>query len=270
MKIALATLATGSYIRGAEVLFHTLRTVGKLPDHIDQLVLGVDSCKFATAVPIPVDYSWIPVNQQNFANVMSKLFVTTLDYDRVILLDSDMMCTDDCSYLWSDNLGKLAFYACRDTAGYKYYTSTVAELDLNANLMFNTGATVWHRVDTDDIIKRIRSFELKSYDGSDQGYLNSYFQHVRPSDFGWLPPEYNCCLDMFMPQVPDYAKRLIHFCGNNANPWTYHVPTNDWRAPYYETWDRLANVCDCNCSIVPTTVVRPDITGTQHEGVLDL
>lgn len=245
MKTAVVVLATGEYWRGAKVLFHTLSTCGGLPDHVDRIVLGVEPCDWATALPVLANYSWVPVSEKNFPRVADKFFALTLPYDRIVLMDADVMCVGNCSYLWSDRLGSLPFYACRDTASELYYPAAIREIGLNPDLLFNAGVMVFQGVDVSDILSRIASGGLRAYDGGDQGYLNHYFQQVRPGCAGWLPPEYDCCMDVNMPQVPDHAKRLVHFCGGNANPWNYHsLLEDDFRMLLYRMWDAEWKECD--------------------------
>jgi len=243
MKIAVVTLATGEYWRGAKVLFHTLRKYGKMPDSVVPIVMGMNRCDFAVPMPIATDYSWVPVSAVHFPKVADKFFALTLDYDRIVLIDADEMCMGDCSYLWSEHVGTLPFYACRDTASDVYYRGVVREIGLNPDLLFNAGVMVFHRVDAGDILTRVASGELVAFDGGDQGYLNHYFQKVRPGRAGWLPSEYNCCLDVNCPQVPDHAKRLVHFTGGNANPWNHRVPASDWRTPYLAQWQQAWEDC---------------------------
>jgi len=240
MKIAVIILATGEYWRGAKVLVHTLRKHGNLPDSVDCIVMGMESCDFAQGMAIKHDYSWVPVSQANFPKVADKFFALTLDYDRIILMDADVMCVGDCSYLWSDNVGSLSFYACRDTGSVIYYADVIQSIGMDPNLLFNAGVMIFHRVDVAEILSLVGSGDLKAYDGGDQGYLNHYFQHIHPRRAGWLPPEFNCCLDIHMPRLPDHAQRLIHFCGPNANPWNpYDMNPYDWRADYFRQWTKM-------------------------------
>ncbi|MFA5153694.1 MAG: glycosyltransferase [Clostridia bacterium] len=237
MKIAIAVTATGEYWKGAKVLFSTLRKYGRLPDSVDTLAIGVNECDWATPVEIVADYSWVPVESATFPKVADKFFAWTLDYDRIIIIDADVMCVGDCSYLWSNHIGRLPVYACRDTAAIWYYPSQIEAIGLDHASIFNTGVVVVHpglfprRSPLGGLRRGIESWHLNSYDGSDQGYLNAYF---RNTEIGWLPPEYNVCLDPNMPSLPAYAERLIHFCGGDANPWRVNV--TDWRAPYYDRW----------------------------------
>jgi lipopolysaccharide biosynthesis glycosyltransferase len=251
METAIVILATGDYWKGAKVLIHTLRKYGNLPTYVTPIVLGIDKCYFARPASITEDYSGIKVAAGQFAQVAKKFFALTLPYDRIILMDADMLCVGDCSYLWSGVSGKLPFYACRDTASYIYYKKVIDEIGLNPNRVFNAGTMVFQMpFDLKLFLLEASHGILQAYDGGDQGYLNHYFQY-HGIETGFLPPEYNCCLDVNMPQVPDHAKRLIHFCGGNANPWNrQEIYDNDWRVPYYQRWDEAWEECnaqeECN------------------------
>lgn len=245
MKIAVVCLATGEYWRGAKVLFNTLRKIGHLPDTIDQIVLRNEPCDFAKTIPIVRDYSWIPTSAENFPKVADKFFALTLGYDRVVLIDADVMCVGDCSLLWSDRLGTQAFYGCIDTASKIYYKIAISEMELDPERLFNGGVMVFQGIDVEHVLTCIKKNIIHAYDGGDQGYLNAYFQKVRPGCNGWLPSGYNYCLDINMPAVSPDKQKLIHFCGGNANPWDrMFMLADDWRASYYKLWDNAWEECN--------------------------
>jgi len=239
-RIAVVCLCTGDYWKGAKVLFHTLRKHGKLPEHVDCIALGMPDCDFATPTAIEQDYSWVPVSQKNFPRVADKFHALTLDYSRVILMDADMLCMGDCSYLWGDRIGKLPFYAARDCASVVYYHQEIQAIGLDENLLFNAGTMVFQLDQLsqdfyDRVIELILDGTLKSYDGGDQGYLNHYFQ-LQDTEIGYLPQEYNGCTDQYIPQLPDHAKRLVHFTGANLNPWSTTIPKSDRRRYLIDRW----------------------------------
>jgi lipopolysaccharide biosynthesis glycosyltransferase len=244
MRTAVVVLATGEYWRGAKVLFHTLRTVGRLPDSIDCIAMGTIECDWASTVSISQDYSWVPVSSQNFPRVADKFFALTLPYDRIVLLDADMLCVGDCSYLWSERTQEQKIHACRDTASVVYYGEKIKSLGLNPDCLFNAGAMVLHPDSLQHTLRLIMEGKLQSYDGGDQGYLNALVES------GWaglsfLPPEYNCCLDVNMPQIPSHAQRLVHFTGANANPWNpIGISPDDWRVPMFQRWRQVWEECN--------------------------
>lgn len=243
MKTALVILCTGDYEIGAKVMFYTLAKHGKLPDSVDRIALGMSQCDFAIPKPIKSDYSWVSVSQEYFPKVADKFEAFLLPYDRIIMMDADMLCLGDCSLLWSDRLGSQPFYAVRDTASQVHYADVIPEIGLNPDLLFNAGTMVFQmdRLGGEDfycrLMGRIVCGALKSYDGGDQGYLNHYFQ-LYEREIGYLPQEYNGCLDFKIPQVPNHAVKIVHFTGGNINPWNVDkdLPSNDVRRPLLNRW----------------------------------
>jgi lipopolysaccharide biosynthesis glycosyltransferase len=157
-------------------------------------------------------------------------------------MDADILCVGDCSFLWSNSIGKLPFYACRDTASILYYQEIIEEIGLDPCRLFNAGTMIFHPKLLppsfhDLIVSEILRGSLRAYDGGDQGYLNHYFQR-ESIEIGFLPVEYNESTDIYMPSLPDHAKRLIHFTGSNANPWSPKLASNDRRWPWVKRWQR--------------------------------
>lgn len=243
MKTAVVTLALGEYWRGAKVLFHTLERYGGLPDSVARVALGMDECDFAYPVPVASDYSWVAVNKLHFAHVANKFEALTLPYDRIILLDADILCVGDCSLLWSDVLDTLEFYAVRDVASVFYYGKIIRQIRLDHNLLFNGGTMVFDRsrFPLTTFLGKVADGTLLAYDGGDQGYLNHWFQKTK-TPFGFLPLEYNACTDQHFPRMQDGTARLVHFTGSNVNPWAPTIGEDDRRWPlilkWREEWDR--------------------------------
>lgn len=239
MRTAVATLCTGEYVRGARVLFHTLRKYGNLPESVTCVAMGIDHCDFAEAVPLGTEYAWLPVCQRNFSAVGAKFHALTLPFDRVILLDSDMLCTGDCSLLWSRWLDPLPFWAVRDVASMFYYREKLGQLDLDHSLLFNGGTMVFNLSRypylAGSILGDLRDQKDESYDGGDQGYLNNWFQRTG-THFGFLPLEYNACTDQHFPRMEPGTERLVHFTGGNINPWAPRIGPGDVRWLLIERW----------------------------------
>jgi len=234
MKTIVVTVATGEYRTGAEVLHRSIRKQSNTAG-VEFLILD--------DADIAKDYSNIPVNMQWFPQVAKKFFALTLDADRIVILDADMLCVRDCSYLWSWSFGRLPFYACRDTASITYYPQRIADIGLDRNLIFTGGTMIYNRCVLpglhEKVVSAILSGCCQSYDGGDQGYLNHYMQSSG-IEVGYLPSGYNYVLDAHMPRLPDYEQYLIHFTGKNANPWN-KSRSDDWRKPYFDAWDKAAS-----------------------------
>lgn len=241
MKTAVVCLCTSGYSTGAKVLFRTLEKHGRLPDSVDRIALGVKQCSFAKAVPITKSYGWVKVCKKNFPKVADKFFALTLPYDRIILLDADMLCVGDCSHLWSGRIGKLPFYACRDYASEVYYGNNIKSIGLRTDLLFNAGVCIFQNnrmpLFYKQFIQMIQQGKIRSYDGGDQGYLNHFFQ-LSKYEIGYLPPEYNYCLDPYMPKLTNPSVRLIHFTGANAKPWNPKLQKRDYRWGCIRRWQQ--------------------------------
>lgn len=231
MQTAIVVLATDEkHLLGTEVLFHSLKKYGNFPPNITLIVMGQESCNFAEAVPITIDYSWIPsVNTYGHTRIkqtINKFFALTLPFDKIILLDADIMCVGDCSYLWFKETDSFSIYAAPDTASKLQYDL----MGLDGENIFSSGTSIHNRPNECDIVQQIKDGNCHSYDGGDQGYFNYYYQKIKPNQWGILPSEYNQCLDKNMPQIED--KRLIHFTG--AKPWD-GCTDNSW----YMQWHQL-------------------------------
>lgn len=244
MSICIATLSSGDYWRGAQVLFKSLRSRCRLGEV--RLVAFGDTADCVTEaderLPITKDYSKVQVNQKNFPEVAKKFFALTLPFDTIISMDADMLCVQDCSWLWTLALSdKRPFYAVRDTASYTYYRNEIERDGLDRNSIFNAGTMIFtggqedHALRHQLLLRFIRA-GLASYDGGDQGYFNSHFAR---QGVGFLPNGYNYVLDPLMPQLPPYEQYIVHFTGANAKPWLATRPS-DWRTPYYRQWDEVA------------------------------
>lgn len=216
-KTAVVVLALDEYIIGAKTLFNSLRRLGNLPDKITPIVLGQTYCKFAEAVPITDDFSWIPT-ASIFSKTHNKYFGLTLPFDRIIMLDADTLCVGDCSSLWTDTFTYASMYAAPDTAAQHYYPSRIPELGLDASALFNSGVMIYNQLPT-DLLDMIRTEKIISYDGGDQGYLNAYYQLAKPRQHVQLSSEYNQCVcDAHMPKTE--IKRIVHFTGApEMKPW---------------------------------------------------
>lgn len=250
MKIAVVTQATGEYFVGAEVLFYSIKKHNPniFADFIYTTEKSITSnlmqklCAKNVVIPSS-EYENIPLNNVYFKETGKKLFALSFtEYDRVIMIDSDMLCIGDISYLFCEHLNNENIWAVRDTA--PYYLKKQRELGLDTNLTFNAGTVVFNKpVLGLDIVKMIHDGNLFSYDGGDQGYLNYYCQKFNKS-FGFIPNGYNYVLDQTMPQLPKEQRFVVHFTGQNANPWNYRgINKNDFRLEYFELWKKTNEEC---------------------------
>jgi hypothetical protein len=255
MKTAVVTLGIGSYWQGCKVLLRSLEKHG-MPDSVDRIMLHDPGesppSDFATLVPVTDDYSDLPYevksecDRQRFINSFKRVFAFTLPYDRIIYMDADMLCVGGMDLLWGDKIGKLPWYACLDTAAQVYYAERLKQAAIDPVRVFNGGLEVAHPGMLDwfyyALLYRLRAGTLSMYDGADQGAINSYFQ-FSGIETGILPPGYNYVLDPNCPQVPEYHRRLLHFTGSAANPFTSPGRNDPDKKRYYDMWQREWKEC---------------------------
>jgi hypothetical protein len=227
-----------------------------MPDSVDRIMLhdpGENPPNdFATLVPVTDDYSDLTFdvesdsNRERFTNSFKRVFAFTLPYDRIIYLDADMLCIGEVSLLWGDKIGKLPWYACLDTAAQVYYPDRLYTAAMDPVRIFNGGLEVLHPELADGfyaaMLYRLRSKMLSMYDGADQGAVNSYWQFSN-IETGILPPGYNYVLDPNCPQVPEWHRRLLHFTGSAANPFTSPGRNDPDKKRYYDLWQREWKEC---------------------------
>jgi hypothetical protein len=255
MRIAVVTLGIGDYWRGCKCLLHTLAAKGGMPETVDRIMLrdpGEPEVDFAMTVYVTDDYSDIPrsirseANRTRFVNSFKRVFAFTLPYDRIIYLDSDMLCIGETSLLWGDKIGALPWYACLDTAAAVYYPKELHSAALDPVRVFNGGLEVAHPEKMDGfyyaLLYRLRNQSLSMYDGADQGAINSYFQFDN-IETGILPPGYNYMLDPNCPQVPEWHRRILHFTGSCANPLTAPGRNDAANRRYYDLWTKAWKEC---------------------------
>lgn len=239
VRTAIVTLATGDYWKGARVLFRSLEAHG-LPDNVARIVLSNDrvSPSFATRKPLTQDYSWVVTSDGQFSRTAHKFEALTLDFDRIIIVDSDIFCVKNCEFLWSGHMTSLPFYAVRDHAAGQYYPQVIKQIGLEENLIFNAGTMIYNRWVMRDLHEKlmadIRGGACVSYDGGDQGYFNAFFQRTR-QEVGYLPSGYNYPPDPYMPVLPKHARYLFHFAGQQQ-PWDGQPSGNEVFNDYLAMW----------------------------------
>ena len=231
MRKAVITMATLDYLHGAQNLFKSLEATTDIQD-IDFICLTNESLtksffgeKEVSLVPLDSFPDTIRTSEKisRFRLTLKKFQIFSIleygDYDRVVFLDADMVALCDVSKLFEEDLNEFDFCAVRDLACGIYYSQSLDEIGLNPDQIFNTGCVVLNR----SILNRLKYKELvdftidsgKSYDGSDQGYLNYAIQKFGVP-WGELPLKFNCVTDSSYPLLWRYPL-LLHFTGEK--PW---------------------------------------------------
>jgi alpha-N-acetylglucosamine transferase len=136
----------------------------------------------------------------DFTYTYTKLHIFRFDeFEKIIFLDSDLIVTKSIDHLFDEV--KEDFAACDCTPYYEH--------------IFNSGVMVI-RPDK-NVFNDLMSKKdiLPSYDGSDQGFLNSYFKNWKKLDI-----KYNSGKRIYSEKRPMWDqidKHVIHFVGNK--PW---------------------------------------------------
>ena len=229
-KIAIATVATTDYIKGAQILFGSLKMFNDL-EGVDLICFtdqNASSKPEALSIIRYVSLDKLPTAETSQLTTRFKFtlhkfqvfqFLEDTDYDQILFIDSDILITGKIRHLFSASLNDPPISAAIDFAYQNYYKQSLNGLGLLFENIFNTGFFILNR----DILlhipyKRILNLiysEAKSYDGGDQGYLNWLIYHLE-IPIKTLDITYNFPLD------PNYPLRLtlpkvIHFTG--TKPW---------------------------------------------------
>jgi alpha-N-acetylglucosamine transferase len=262
-------LTREDYGRGARVLWRSLQDVGTAYPLVVMVTDGVsietrdqltaDGCQVLEVdrvdPPGGADGGHSYVFEQ-FSEVWTKLRAWCLDYERVVLLDADMLVVGDMDGLMTMPLpdgGVAACHTCRcnpegneaypaewvpERCWFSYWTGT-RELPSDFDLYFNSGLMVL-RPDPEvfaALVGRIADLDLDRYPFPDQDLLNEYFR----SRWAALPVGYNALKTLALqhPDVwtgePDAAGlRNIHYL--LRKPWSSGGPPGE---PRYAALDRF-------------------------------
>jgi lipopolysaccharide biosynthesis glycosyltransferase len=235
MRVAIATLATGSYIPGAERLFTSILLHNNLnevdflcltDEPQDMQILGGKVVKYVKLEGLPNSIG--PKASERFLTTLFKLQVFKLvedsEYDRVVLLDADMLCLGSIASLISKNEFSAPLSAVRDYAVDVHYPRAREVVGARTGPIFNTGCLIVNREVTSfftyrQLLSAIR-LQGTSYDGGDQGYVN-WAIHRHGILCQELPIKFNFTLDPHYPAIFQHPV-FVHFTGRK--PWLSREP----------------------------------------------
>jgi lipopolysaccharide biosynthesis glycosyltransferase len=240
MNNAVCCFANGSYLKGAGVALKTFRSHCN-PD-CDYFIFTDDP---GVTPPYPwitvrlIDktaWSGIETRKDIFNGVCSKFEACTLPYNRIVVLDSDIMAVGDVSPLLSNNYNDYSLIAIHDHASEHYYTGRLEELKLNPDRIINAGVLIFQKeaLQIDWLTEFSRIPTEFSYDGGDQGYLNFYLQHINPGlSYLMEDVKFNYALDPYYPRC--FSKKIVHFTGPRK-PWLGEFKESGYRNIFHKIW----------------------------------
>jgi alpha-N-acetylglucosamine transferase len=212
MRHAYFTLvARDKYVDGTVCLYKSLRTTTTYP--LIALTFDVSASNIARLSNMGIEcrpVEKIEANKavagkncarvEDFSYTYTKLHIFNYDeFDRIIFLDSDLVVIKNIDHLFETNFQNIA--ACDCTP----FSKTI----------FNSGVLIIKpdRKIFQDMMNKKDT--LRTYDGGDQGFLNSYF-----AEWTKLDIKYNSGKRIFS-RTPDQwktiDKHVIHFVGQK--PW---------------------------------------------------
>jgi len=249
MRVAFVTLASEDYFLGATKLFASIKEKTK-SDNFDCILFTNDIADESIFSELFDEVRSLPATPKEivssakvprFRFTLNKLYILEFlkhsSFDRVIFLDSDLMCLSTLEYLLNPKLNKYDFLAARDFACGEYYSAEISELGLDPKIIFNTGCFILNRsilktLNYEQLISTILS-STKSYDGGDQGYFNFMIQNSNVK-LGTLPLRFNYPLDTNYPSIW-MPPSLVHFSGEK--PWSPILRIPKWDRGVYKYWE---------------------------------
>ena len=217
-------VTTEDYIIGAQTLSKSLKRFTKYPlvaiasKHIDYQQLMPYFDLVVPVEPIMSKDSRIALIDRPLQSTFTKFYAWTLDFQKVVYLDSDMIVLESIDDLFKQ-------------------PQLSASPDVGWPDCFNSGLMVLepNYVTFEEL--RYQAVEFGSFDGADQGLLNDYFK-----DWNRLPFAYNCTVSVapvysYKPAYLHYKDtvKVLHYFGA-AKPWNHLHSSVDIINELLEKW----------------------------------
>ena len=225
-RIAYVTIGTPDYDWGVRVLLRSLRRTTSVPI----FVLMTSPWEIRTEVPDTYAVE-VPIlariddhrERKEFGSTYSKLWVFGLSgFDRIIFLDADMLVLKSLDTLFDER----DFLVCRDS------------VERANSDRFNSGLFAF--TPSEDLVAKIReqAAEAYSYDGGDQGLLNTIFR----GDVRYMNSEVNTLKHYMFFSNSDLSKdnvRAIHYIVKK--PWEiwYREITDGFSIDVEDLWTKF-------------------------------
>ena len=228
MKIAIVFLCDQKFKIGLDVLFHSIKKRNNL-DNIDKILFSDDIKEYRDFSIININkdiYKDIPITNQRFLKTYYKLECFRLNnYDRIIYIDTDMICLGNIKYLFSKELNEYNFYAALDNG------IGLNKERINSGIFVINNPLLNEKTFNEMINLAIQG---ESYDGGDQGIINQYIFNKKIK-IGILPMKYNVLKRIYKyhPKIWSEVRediRMIHFVGQK--PW--EIKTKKLDMGYYK------------------------------------
>lgn len=213
---------------------------------------------------IPIYFYWI--NDQDIQSFHSNTYITQTAYYRLLLpyvlnkfeikrclyLDTDMICVNDISSWYHQDLSDYIAYVTKDATSELHLREekTCAEIGMQGTKYFNSGMmliNIPEYVRYDAGYKAMKLCMKTNFGAMDQDVLNIVLEgHVHFDD----SYAYNCAMSVLNTELPETIY-IVHFTGAKK-PWRACVSNlnehtcsfgdkRSWRYKYYRIWREYAS-----------------------------
>ncbi|MCK4258097.1 MAG: hypothetical protein KAX49_03915 [Halanaerobiales bacterium] len=176
-----------------------------------------------------------------FEKVYPKLMIFTSvfkDYDRIIYLDTDMLCLGNMDYLIGNEISKYDMLAVKDSGIVPFRNYKDNHTKINAG-MFVINKSVFQKTCFDDIQKIAVEQKWKE---ADQDVLNELIFRNKDIQFQYLPLQFNVLKRFLVYHYQQWKEirngiKILHLCGRK--PWEYSLIQGEENYSVYRKLDDI-------------------------------
>jgi lipopolysaccharide biosynthesis glycosyltransferase len=216
MKHCLTILCDRKYQILLDHLVNSIDKNGNLPLTIDKILISDDIESYRDFKIVKPSFNdFVNSETKRFITAQKKLSLFSFDYDRVVILDADMICLGDLNYLFSNELNDFDICATLDQGyGLKAKYKNVDFKRINSGMMVINDNLLKNKV-LDKLLKIVKDND--SYDGSDQGVIHSLI-YKNNYNLKILPMEWNCLIRIQQKHKQIWRKikpklKILHYVG---------------------------------------------------------